>query len=171
MLMEAMTSSKILGTNSTVVFQTVNANVQLQNSAGTLIDEGTVKYYAGAWRDFGTTVNGVASKELLPNNYSFRMTYEFVSNDKQQDIGTNSIVSFSTVLGTVKVNDAQNQPVNNADVKYYAGAWRNFGTTVNGEATKELLPSNITFRASANGVSQDKQQNISTNNIVEIILP
>ncbi len=159
-----------IGTNSTVVFQTVNANVQLKNSAGNLIDECTVKYYAGSWRDFGTTVNGVASKELLPNNYSFRMTYEFVSNDKQQDIGTNSTVNFSTVLTTVKVNDAQNQPVDNADIKYYAGAWRNFGTTTNGEATKELLPSNITFRASANGVSKDKQQDISSNSTVEINL-
>ncbi len=159
-----------IGDNPTVVFQTVNTNVQLQNSVGTLIDEGTVKYYAGAWRDFGTTVNGVASKELLPNNYSFRMTYEFVSNDKQQNIGSNSIVSFSTVLCTVKVNNAQNQPVDNADVKYYASAWRNFGTTINGEATKELLPSNLSFRASANGVSQDKQQDISSNSTVEIIL-
>ena len=98
------------------------------------------------------------------------MTYEYVSNDKQQDIGTNSTVNFSTVLTTVKVNDAQNQPVNNAEIKYYAGAWRNFGTTVNGEATKELLPSNISFRASANGVSKDKQQDISSNSTVEINL-
>ncbi len=94
----------------------------------------------------------------------------YVSNDKQQDIGTNSTVSFSTVLTTVKVNDAQNQPVDNADIKYYAGAWRNFGTTANGEATKELLPSNISFRASANGVSKDKQQDISSNSTVEINL-
>ncbi len=74
-------------------------------------------------------------------------------------------------MAIVKVNDAQNQPVNNADVKYYTGGWRQFGTTLNGEATKELLPANITFRASANGVNQDKQQDISTNNLVEIILP
>ncbi len=52
MLMEVMINNRDIGTNSTVVFQTVNANVQLKNSAGALIDEGAVKYYAGAWRDF-----------------------------------------------------------------------------------------------------------------------
>ena len=159
-----------IGANPTVVFQTVNAAVQLQNSLGNLIDQGTVQYYAGAWREFGLTVNGTATKELLPNNYSFRMNYEYISNDKQQNIGTNSTVTFSTVLCTVKVNNAQGEPINNADVKYYAGAWRNIGLTSNGEVTKELLPANISFRANYEGVQQDKTQNITTNNIVEIIL-
>ncbi|MCO6446187.1 MAG: IPT/TIG domain-containing protein, partial [Ignavibacterium album] len=92
--------------NNTYTFQTVNATVQLQNSLGNLIDQGTVQYYAGAWRSFGTTVNGVANKELLPINYSFRMIYEYVLLDKQQDISTNSTVTFSTVLCTVKVTKA-----------------------------------------------------------------
>ncbi len=157
--------------NLNVIFQTVSASVQLKNSQVQLIDEGTVKYYAGGWRDFGSTVNGVTAKELLPNNYSFRMTYEYISNDKQQDIGSNNVIDFSTVLCRVKVNNAQNQPVNNADVKYYAVGWRQFGTAINGEASKELLPSNITFRGSFSGVSQDKQQNISDNPIVKINLP
>jgi hypothetical protein len=137
---------------------------------GNLIDQGTVQYYAGAWRDFGTTANGTATKELLPNNYSFRMSYEFISNDKQQNIGTNNTVTFSTVLCTVKVNNTQGESINNADVKYYAGAWRNIGLTSNGVVTKELLPSNISFRASFGATQQDMTQNISTNNVVEIIL-
>ncbi len=161
-----------LSTDPTVVFQTVNASVQLKNSLGNLIDVGTVQYYAGAWRSFGTTSNGVAYKELLPINYSFRMTYEFVSKDKQQNLGTNPVVDFSTVLCSVKVSKtSDNQPLNNAAVKYYAGAWRNLGTTnVDGITTKELLPANISFRASYGNVSQDKQQDISVNNLVEILL-
>ena len=99
------------------------------------------------------------------------MIYEFISNDKQQNIGLNNVVDFSTVLCVVKVNDLRNQAVNNADIKYYAGGWRQFGTTVNGETEKELLPSNISFRASAAGVTQNKQQNIATNSLVEITLP
>jgi len=160
-----------LSVDPTVVFQTVNAAVQLKNSLGNLIDAGTVQYYAGAWRTFGTTINGVATKELLPINYSFRMTYEYISNDKQQNLSTNTVVDFTTVLCSVKVSNTQNQPLNNAEVKYYAGTWRSLGTTgTNGIATKELLPSNISFRATYGSVSQDKQQDISINNLVEILL-
>jgi len=156
-----------IGTNPTVIFQTVNAAVELRNSQGSLMDEGTVQYYSGAWRSFGTTANGAATKELLPNNYSFRMTYEFVSNDKAQDLSTSSTVSFPTVLCRVRVKDAQNQPVDGAQSSYYAGAWRPIGATVNGEVTKELLPANLTFRIRYGTIQQDKQQNLSTNTVVE----
>ncbi len=166
-----------LSVDPTVVFQTVNAAVQLKNSLGNLIDQGTVQYYAGAWRSFGTTSNGAAYKELLPINYSFRMTYEFVSKDKQQNLNTNSVVDFNTVLCSVKVSKTSNNqppvamPINNATVKYYAGAWRNLGTTnSSGIATKELLPANLSFRATFGNVSQDKQQDISVNSLVEILL-
>ena len=108
------TVSNVPAQNNTFTFQTVNTVVQLKNSQGNLINEegtatsgaGQVKYYAGAWRDFGTTVNGVASKELLPNNYSFRMSYAYGSNDKQQDIGTNSTVVFQTVNANVQLQNS-----------------------------------------------------------------
>jgi len=169
-----------LSFDPTVIFQTVNAAVQLKNSSGNLMpapmgDVGTVQYYAGAWRSFGTTSNGVAYKELLPINYSFRMTYEFVSKDKQQNLSTNPVLDFNTVLCSVKVSNplanGNNQPINNAEVKYYSGAWRNFGVTnIDGIATKELLPASLSFRASYGNVSLDKQQDISVNNLVEILL-
>ena len=165
-----------LSTNTTIVFQTVNSAVQLKNSLGNPIDVGTVQYYAGAWRNFGITTNGVATKELLPINYSFRMTYEFLSKDKQQNLSTNPVVDFQTVLCTVKVTNSTNQPLNNATVKYYAGApigtgWRDLGVTnVEGLTTKELLPQNISFRASYGSTSLDKQQDIGTNSLVEILL-
>jgi hypothetical protein len=165
-----------LSTDPTVVFQTVNAAVQLKNSLGSLIDQGTVQYYAGAWRNFGTTINGVATKELLPINYSFRMTHAFLSKDKQQNISTNPVVDFTTVLCTVKVTNSTNQPISNSSVKYYAGApigtgWRELGiTNAEGIATKELLPQNISFRASYGSTSLDKQQDIGSNNLVEFLL-
>jgi hypothetical protein len=160
-----------LSSDPIVVFQTVNAQVQLKNSLGNLIDQGAVQYYAGAWRSFGTTTNGVATKELLPINYSFRMTHAFLSKDKQQNLSTNPVVDFQTVLCTVKVTNSANQPLNNAAVKYYAGAWRDFGATnASGITTKELLPQNISFRASYGTTSVDKQQDITTNNLVEILL-
>jgi hypothetical protein len=156
-----------LTANPTVVFQTVNAAVRLKNSQGNLIDQGTVQYYSGTWRSLGTTSNGIVTKDLLPNTYSFRMTYEYASIDKQQDISTNNTVDFSTVLCTIRVKNAQSQPVNGATASYYSGAWRQIGNTVNGEITKELLPLNLSFRVKYGTQQQDKQQNLSTNNIVE----
>jgi len=165
------TVNNVPAQNNTYTFTTVNAAVQLKNSSGNLIDEGTVQYYAGAWRSFGTTINGVAYKELLPVNYSFRMTYEYVLNDKQQNLSENPVVDFSTVLCTIKVTNANNQPLEGANTKYYSIAWRDIGlTNSSGEITKELLPKNLSFRATYNNVSQDKQQDISVNNLVEIML-
>ena len=159
-----------LNSNPTVVFQTVNTTVQLKNSQGNLVDTGTVQYYSGAWRTFGTTTNGTVSLELLPNSYQFSMTYAYVSNNKTQDVGSNNTVSFSTVLATVNVINTQNNPVNNAVVTYYSGAWRQFGNTVNGNATKELLPASLQFRAQSGSVSQNKTQDLSTNPLVVITL-
>jgi len=162
--------------NNTYTFTTVNTAVELRSSSGNLIpapsgDQGTVQYYAGAWRSFGTTTNGVAYKELLPVNYSFRMTYEYVPIDKQQDISVNSTVTFSTVLCTVKVTNLNNQPLAGATTKYYSTAWRDIGlTNAEGIITKELLPKNLSFRATYGNVSLDKQQDIGVNSLVEIQL-
>jgi hypothetical protein len=101
----SQTVSNVQAQNNTYTFQTVNTAVQLQNSQGSLIDEGTVKYYSGGWREFGTTLNGIANKELLPKNYSFRMTYAFARNDKQQDIGVDSTVVFQTVNASVQLKE------------------------------------------------------------------
>ena len=71
----------------------------------------------------------------------------------------------------MQVKDQNNQPVSNADIKYYSLVWREIGlTNSNGEITKELLPANLSFRAALGTVYQDVQQDLSVNNIVQIIL-
>ena len=159
-----------IGDNPTIIFQTVPATIQLKDSKGNLIDEGTVKYYAGGWRTFGTTTDGIATLELLPNNYSFRMTHEFISNDKAQNINENNVVEFSTVNSIVHVKDQLANPLDGAAISYYSGGWRQIGTTVNGEITKELLPKNLTFRAVYDGSSQDKTQDTTIDNLVEFTI-
>ena len=159
-----------IGTNSVVVFQTVNAKVQLQDSQGDLLSGGTVQYYASGWKEFGDAANGEVTKELLPREYSFRMSYANISNDKSQDISTNITVIFTTIQTTVKVKDANNQSIDGAEVQYYGSGWQTIGTTVNGEITKELLPKEITFKAIYNSKQSQKQQDISGNSIVEITI-
>jgi hypothetical protein len=160
-----------ISSNPIVVFQTVNAAVQLKNSQGALMDTGVVQYYSGAWRTFGTTISGIAAKELLPNSYSFRMAHQYISLDKTQDVSANSTVTFATVLCTINVKDSQSNPLSNAQASYYSGAWRIIGMTANGQVTKELLPVSLSFRVSYNGKTQDKTQNLSTDNIVDFVMP
>ena len=157
------TKSNVPISTDTIVFQTINTQVQLQNSGSTLIDTGTVQYYAGAWRTLGTTANGVATKELLPASYSFRMTYAYASHDKQQDISTNPVVIFKTVNANVQLQNSQGNEIDTGVVQYYSGAWRNFGVTSNGIATKELLPNSYSFRMNYASASKDKQQDITAN--------
>ncbi|MGA3286545.1 MAG: hypothetical protein ABSD46_03870 [Bacteroidota bacterium] len=160
-----------IGTNPIIVFQTINTIVQLQNSQGSPLDTGTVQYNAGGWKNFGTTTNGIASKQLLANQYNFRMTYASINNDKTQNLDSSNIVNFSTVLCIVRVTNSSGQLVSNAIVTYNASGWKTFGTTVNGIATKELLPANITFRVQSGKTKQDKAQDITTNPNVEFSLP
>ena len=97
------------------------------------------------------------------------MTHAFISKDVSQNTAANNIVKFSTVLATIRVRDAQNNPVNNASASYYSGAWRQIGLTTNGTVTKELLPANLTFRVNYNSIQKDKTQDTSVNNIIEFI--
>ncbi|WP_187768134.1 hypothetical protein, partial [Paenibacillus sp. PL91] len=140
--------------------------VQLKDSSGNPLDGGTVKYYAGGWKDLGTTVDGTASKELLPGNYTYSMSYLGTYQEKTQNTGLPEKVVFQTVNTTVQLKDSSGNPLDGGTVKYYAGGWKDLGTTVDGTASKELLPGNYTFSMSYLGTYQEKTQNTGLNTTI-----
>ncbi|OAS13378.1 fibronectin type III domain-containing protein [Paenibacillus oryzisoli] len=152
-----------IGADPVVIFQTVNANVQLKDSLGNPLNGGTVSYYAGSWRTFGSTVGGEIHKELLPGSYTFAMTYEGTYTERLQNIGTNPEVIFQTVNVNVQLQDSLGNPLDGGAVSYYAGSWRTFGSTVGGEIHKELLPGVYTFGLSYGGVYKETVANTSLN--------
>jgi cytoskeletal protein RodZ len=158
--------------NAEVVFNTINTKIALKDSNGNGLEGGLVKYSRSSWTTVGNTAeNGEVSKELLPGTYTFRMEYMDGRVDKQQNISENAEVIFNTVLTRVIVKNSNGQLMGNALVKYSRTYWSNIAFTAqNGEVTKELLPNTYVFRAEYSNVRKDKQQNISENNIVEVVI-
>ncbi|WP_436245527.1 fibronectin type III domain-containing protein [Paenibacillus sp. LjRoot56] len=155
-----------IGADPVVIFQTVNANVQLKDSLGNPLGGGAVSYYAGSWRTFGNTAGGEIHKELLPGSYTFSMNYEGTIKEKMQDIGADPVVIFQTVNVNVQLKDSLGNPLDGGAVSYYAGSWRTFGSTVGGEIHKELLPGVYTFGLSYGGVYKETTANTSSNSAV-----
>ena len=118
------------GTDATVVFQTRNVEVQLQDSSGALMDTGTVRYYTGAWHDLGSTAGGKVNAELLPASILFGMTHQFVYNEKWQNTTGDPVIVFQT---------GQVHSASGAAVNYYTGAWHPFTNDM------QLLPGNVLF--------------------------
>ena len=155
--------------NQTVVFQTVNVTVQLQDSGGNPLDSPDVQYRNSNWDTFGAgyTTDGSVSMELLPKTYWFRLTYAGTYIDKAQNVSApNQTVVFQTVNVTVQLQDSGGNPLESPDVKYRNSDWDTFGVgyTTGSSVSMELLPKTYWFRLTYAGTSIDKAQNVSAPN-------
>ena len=160
-----------VGKNATVVFQTVPATLQLKDSTGALLDQGTaLGYYSnGTWNVFEPTVTtgGQASMELLPGNYAFRLTYAKTTNQLWQDVGKNATVVFQTVPATLQLKDSTGALLDQGTaLGYYSnGTWNVFEPTVTtgGQASMELLPGNYAFRLTYAKTTNQLWQDVGKN--------
>lgn len=165
-------SRDLAGNNETVKSQSYTilntvVTVQLKDSNGNPISGGTVQYYSGGWKAFGTTdANGRASKELQRGTYSFSMTYAYGRQEKSQNIGNDPIVVFQTKAVSIQLKDSTGAFLDIGTVQYYAGGWRDIGSTSGGQITKELLPGSYSFSMTYAYGRQEKAQNIGNDPMV-----
>jgi len=144
--------------------------VKLIDSNGNGISGATAEYYDGGWISIpGTTdSSGIVTVAVpgLKTNLDFRINYAGASQEKWQNIATNSVVTFQTKSVSFKLIDSASAPITGAGTEYYANGWHAFGGGTT-PATMELLPLNYDFRVSYGGASQEKWQNVGTDANVE----
>jgi 6-phosphogluconolactonase (cycloisomerase 2 family) len=139
--------------------------VTLRDSAGNPLPGGTVQYYSGTWKPFGTTdATGRTSMSLPAGTYWFSMNYAGAAIQVSQNVGSNPLVSFQTTKATLLLENSSGNPLDTGTVKYYATTWQTFGSgsTSGGQVTMELLPTSYTFAMTYAGAQIEKAQNISS---------
>jgi hypothetical protein len=109
------------GGNTDVLFQTANVIVKLENCEDGGIAGGATQYYAGSWKTFGTgttNASGLATMELLPLNYKFRMTFDGRAVEVWHNVGTAG--------GNVDFEITKVTFASGVAVKYYTNSWKNY---------------------------------------------
>ncbi len=157
------TMSQNISINPVVAFQTRRVVTRLLDSEGTPLAGAGTEYYAGAWRNIGTTgPDGSVGIELLPGSYNFSVNYAFSRTTKTQNIAIDTNVVFQTLRVVTRLVDSAGAPLAGAHTEYYAGAWRNIGTTgLDGSVGIELLPGNYNFAVDYAYGRFTKVQNVS----------
>jgi predicted nucleic acid-binding Zn ribbon protein len=160
--------SQDVGKNPVVVFQTTKATMKLLDSAGTTELNGGAQYQydAGGWTNFGSGTT-TTTMELLPLNYSFKVSYAGASVHKSQNVGKNPVVVFQTTKATMKLLDSAVtvQLNGGAQYQYDTSGWNTFGSGTT-TTTMELLPLKYIFQVSYAGASVQKSQNVASNPVV-----
>jgi ribosomal protein S11 len=146
-----------VGSNSHYDFNTVNVTANLEDSNGDPLTADNWKYRYG-WGAYSVLTN--TGHELLPVNVKVKVYYKGACVEKQQNVGSNSNYNFNTVLVTADLEDGNGGSLT-ADAWDYRYGWGAYSSLNN--AGEELLPVNVKVRATYNGTTKEKQQNVSSN--------
>ncbi len=135
--------------------------VRLEDSHGSGLAGGIVKYYASGWKDFGITGEdgNVSGVELLPGKYSFKMTYGGYTQQKSNiDISVSNPLVYNTAPMTVSLLSSDSTGLEGGIVKYYASGWKDFASTDSTGRTPsiELLPGKYSFKMTHAGYTLQK---------------
>ena len=162
----------VLNIDSILKADQKNYNIKLLNSTGTLLTGGSLQYYEGGWKDAINNGDGTFLVDSTLSSVSLKMTYEYGTQTLSNvSMANGNVAVFQTVNTTISIHDSSGNVLNRGTAEYNADGWREFGTMVNGETVKELLPGSYTFRVIYNGVQKEITQDISVSSIVEFIFP
>ncbi len=164
-----LTSDEIQQNISTpLVFRSLQAVIQLKDSADNLTDGGVVKLGVSGWPVIGTTGDagtGTVHYEMLPGTYNFRMTYNSTTEQKNgQDI-SNTVV-FQTLQAVIQLKDINTGAfIDGGIVRLGVSGWPVIGTTGEvdpGTVYNEMLPGSYKFRMTYDSITETKDnQDIS----------
>jgi len=149
-----------IASDSFVVFQTVLVKMELHSSLGAQLNgEGMVN--SGSWKPLGTTPT--AGMELLPKTYAFRIYYEDTYIEKNQNVATDQLVVFDTVLVKMELHSSTATQLT-GEGQVNSGSWKTLGNTPT--AGMELLPKTYAFRIYYGDTYIEKNQNVASNQLV-----
>lgn len=127
---------------------------------------GTASYYSQGWHNLPGTSDAQGKLSFdLPDNVnlhylSMAMGYEGTRDQQSYSQLTDSGYTFRTALATLKLVDADGNPLDGGThVAYYAQGWRpvGSGTTSAGQVSQEMFPGSYSFEMTYNNSRQ--QQN------------
>ncbi len=139
-----------------------DVRVCLATSTGAPVEAADVSYYQGGWKSGGSTAaNGCVVLQGLPGgNVTFAISHEGLRNEQSQNVTSDPVVQFHTVRVAASLRSSTGAGLAGGEVDYYGNGWRVFGTTdAAGLVVRELLPANVTFAISRDGLRNERTQN------------
>ncbi|MBC8181716.1 T9SS type A sorting domain-containing protein [candidate division KSB1 bacterium] len=167
---------------SVVTFQTTLTVVELRDSNNNLIQNSgaTITWQSGSsgsyvnFGDGNLDGDGTEKLEVLPLTHSFRLSYPGATQTKQQNVSSDSVVVFQTVLAIVELRDSGGDLIENSEaiIKWQPGSsgrYVDFGDgTLDADGSEEVEVMGLThrFRLTYQGKTLTKQQNVDVDPVV-----